>query len=537
MLKKIDFTSYKTILLAALIFRLIASILSQGYGMHDDHFLIIEAASSWSDGFDYNNWLPWSPENKGYPDGHSFSYVGLNYVFFVIFKFFGCLDPKLLMIFNRLFHALFSMLTVYFGMKITEKYATKKEAVTVGWILALLWLFPFLAVRNLVEMTCVPFLMWGVWLIFKDKNLRSFLLAGLLVGMAVSFRYQVGVFAFGIATYYFFRWEWKKFALFCLGVVLTFSLTQGVVDYFIWGYPFAELSGYIIYNMHEGTQYMANTNYFMYFYVIFGILLVPLGLLLAFGIFSYPKKQWTVMIPAGIMLLLHIYLAKFQGWFLLLVFTVLLVYALRGKFRALSTDWLIYLPTLFFILFHTFYPNRQERFVLSVVPFVIILGIVAIYKLRTNPFWDKTWIISWRAFWVLNIPLLLFFTFTSTKKSRIDAMYALHDKHIDYQNILLEASGKSSTSLMPKFYANSWHCTFAQREEPTEPMDVYPGSRYDYIFFFGEDLLQKRIHDYQKMYPKMRLIKRCEPSTIDKVLFKLNPKNTNQYIEVWKTNR
>jgi hypothetical protein len=56
MLTKIDFTSYQTILFFALIFRLIAAIFSEGYGMHDDHFLIVEAASSWADGFDYNHW-------------------------------------------------------------------------------------------------------------------------------------------------------------------------------------------------------------------------------------------------------------------------------------------------------------------------------------------------------------------------------------------------------------------------------------------------------------------------------------------------
>ena len=72
---KINFSDFKTILFAALIMRLIAAIFSQGYGMHDDHFLIIEASSSWVDGYDYNGWLPWSEGNRGRPEGHSFSYV------------------------------------------------------------------------------------------------------------------------------------------------------------------------------------------------------------------------------------------------------------------------------------------------------------------------------------------------------------------------------------------------------------------------------------------------------------------------------
>jgi hypothetical protein len=52
------------VLLIALIPRIIAAIFSKGYGMHDDHFLIIEASQSWVDGYDYNAWLPWTPGNK-----------------------------------------------------------------------------------------------------------------------------------------------------------------------------------------------------------------------------------------------------------------------------------------------------------------------------------------------------------------------------------------------------------------------------------------------------------------------------------------
>ena len=49
-----------SILILAVFFRLIATILARGWGMLDDHFLVIEAAQSWVDGEDYNNWLPGS---------------------------------------------------------------------------------------------------------------------------------------------------------------------------------------------------------------------------------------------------------------------------------------------------------------------------------------------------------------------------------------------------------------------------------------------------------------------------------------------
>jgi hypothetical protein len=51
------------IMAAAMLLRLISVIWARGFGMHDDHFLVIEAAQSWVDGSDYNNWLP-DPEGQ-----------------------------------------------------------------------------------------------------------------------------------------------------------------------------------------------------------------------------------------------------------------------------------------------------------------------------------------------------------------------------------------------------------------------------------------------------------------------------------------
>ena len=483
-----SFSSFKTIIIVALIFRLFSAIFSQGYGMHDDHFVVIETASSWSDGIDNSGWLSWSEQSIGKPQGHSFTYVGLNFLLFKFIKIFGISDPKILMIFNRIFHALLSLLTVYFGMKITEKISTKKNAVLVGWILSLLWVFPFLSVRNLVEIAAIPFLIWGSWLLIKNDKRVNFFYAGLLIGLAISFRYQIGVFAVAIAAYYFFKWKWKEFLLFCLGVVVIFSATQGIVDYYVWGYPFAEFIGYAIYNMNEGTQYLPNSNYLMYFWVLMGVLLFPFGLLIAIGFF-----------------------------------------------RSIKQNLLLFLPTISFILFHTFYPNRQERFVLSVLPFFIILGVVGFEKLKEKSFWNKTWKTSLIIFWILNIPLLLFLSFTYSKKSRVESMYAIYGNKIKEEQILLEGTLETKPSMLPQFYANSWDCKFTERVDTSQTLLVNEGAEYDYIFFFGEENVRGRMLQYKKIYPKLKLVKICNPSKLDVLLRKMNPRNKNQYIEVWET--
>ena len=151
------------------LFRLIAAIFSQGYGMHDDHFLIIEAAQSWVDDYDYNNWLPENRPNQN-PGGHSLFYVGLHYALFSFLDMFSFLTPKANMFIVRLLHAAYSLLIILFGYKITRNLTDTKTAKQVGLVLALFWVMPNLSVRNLVEFTCIPPLMAATWFLRSEER-------------------------------------------------------------------------------------------------------------------------------------------------------------------------------------------------------------------------------------------------------------------------------------------------------------------------------------------------------------------------------
>ena len=212
------------------------------------------------------------------------------------------------------------------------------------------------------------------------------------------------------------------------------------------------------------------------------------------------------------------------------------VLALIGFFRSAKQYLFIFIPTLAFILFHTFYPNRQERFVLTILPFFIILGVVGYEKLKEKAFWSKLWKKSWVIFWCLNIPLLVVLTFHYSKKSRVEAMYSLYGNQMENEHILLEGSRSTKPSMMPKFYADSWYCSFVERIEPTQSLTVHENQNYDYVFFFGKEDIGIRIKSYLDLYPNLTLVNKCEPSFMDEVARTLNPRNSNQYIEVWKTN-
>ena len=76
-------------LLVGLVLRLAAAWWSTGYLMHDDHFLVVEVGASWSDGEDYNDWLPWNQDGTPEPKPGNFAYPGLQMLLFDLFDWTG----------------------------------------------------------------------------------------------------------------------------------------------------------------------------------------------------------------------------------------------------------------------------------------------------------------------------------------------------------------------------------------------------------------------------------------------------------------
>src|SRR5687767_9763243 len=139
------YISLTVILVIALAVRLVAAFFSKGYAYHDDHFDIISIAQDWVYGIPV--WL-----NEDLPPRHSMFYAGIHYGLFYFLEQIGITQPTTKMLVVRLLHALYSLLVVYFGYKITEALSGQRDARIVGLMLALVWFMPFMSVRNLVEM-------------------------------------------------------------------------------------------------------------------------------------------------------------------------------------------------------------------------------------------------------------------------------------------------------------------------------------------------------------------------------------------------
>lgn len=505
----------RTIILIALFVRIVAVLFSKGYGMHDDHFLVIEASQSWVDGTDYNNWLPQNRPGQ-VPDGHSFFYVGIHFLLFSFFKILGIADPEVKMYIVRALHALFSLLVVYFGYLIAQVYSNRKTALHAGLLLALFWFMPFLSVRNLVEIAAVPFLMAGVWLTVKslkcNKKLIFFLYAGFIMGFAVSVRFQTVLFLGGAGLALLFMKKWKEAVLFGIGGLVNIAILQGITDLLIWKYPFAELKEYILYNLNNKFSY-GNNNYFMYPSVILGFLIPPLSIFLIFGFFREWKRQL-----------------------------------------------IIFLPVIVFFAFHEYFPNKQERFIFTVIPFFIVSGIVGWedYVSRSS-FWLKRQKLL-RGFniffWSVNIFLLLFATTAYSKRSRVEAMSYFYDKNDSVNSIILDNNDKGGTLFIPMFYIGKFieSYQYAPSQVSGDSLALVGNSKHqhkffsieyfnqnqdlpEYILFYTDEELEKRINFYKQKFPDLAYETTVNPSFLDRLMYKLNPVNVNQVIYIYATKK
>ena len=487
----------KLILLLAILFRLVAAVFSKGFGMHDDHFLVLEPAQSWVDGYDYNSWLPESRPVPT-PSGHSFFYVGIHYLFLWAMKFAGIDNPQTKMFIIRLIHAAFSLITVYFGYRITLKLSDQRTAKFTGLLLAVLWFMPFLSVRNLVEIVCIPFLVWGTWIIIdnwdKAKRLKYLFYAGLVTGLGFSVRFQIITFALGLGLALLLRLRWKEALMYGLGFIASAFVIQGGIDLAVWGKPFTEFQEYVRYNVENASNYITNS-WYNYVLLILGTLIPPVSIFLFVGFFRSWRKHLILFLPAFV-----------------------------------------------FLLFHSFFPNKQERFIFPIIPFIVILGMIGWSDYIANGkgikpgrrFLKTSWII----FWILNIAMLLPFSVMYSKKSRVEAMAYLA-KFDEVQKILVENTVGGYLPMSPIFYSgqNIYDYT-ASAEKPASTLPEIVKNNKDYqprfFLFYEPDSLEHRVAEMRKVFPNIVYETTIDPGMIDKILNWLNPRNDNQTITIYR---
>jgi len=238
-----------SLLIIAFIPRLIAAVFAKGYGMHDDHFGPIEQPHLIMKDVEY-----WT--SRGVPHGHSIVYPAIHYILFNVLQWLGVFDPQAKMYVVRFLHALYSLLVVWFGFKIADTLSDRETAKKAGLLLALFWAFPYLGVRNLIEVVCIPPLMAGFYYVLRSDDRRRYaFFAGLCFGFAFIFRYQTLILPGTVGLILLFQKRVRETLLLAAGFAVTTAVVQGSADTFAWGYPFAAFIEYVRYNAAHGKDY------------------------------------------------------------------------------------------------------------------------------------------------------------------------------------------------------------------------------------------------------------------------------------------
>jgi hypothetical protein len=488
------------ILFIAAFFRLIAVIFSKGYGMHDDHFIVIEIAQSWVDNKDYNNWLP-SSANLDKPSGHSLLYPGLHYILFSVLEFLGMKDPQSKMYIVRFIHACWSMIIVYVGYKIALRTSGIQAAKMAGLLLACLFFMPMMSVRNLVEFACIPSLIIATWIVIKEENKNKiwpFVLAGIMFSISFSTRFQTSIFIGGFGLALLILKKWKETLWVCLGFLSGLILIQSTTDMLIWKKPFVELMEYVRYNLENSKEY-PNLPWYTYTLLIGGILVPSISLLIIFGFLRSWKK--------------HL---------------------------------LLFLPAFLFFIFHSSFPNKQERFILPAIPFIVILGCIGWcnFMLETKflerhaKFYRTCWIV----FFSLNTIPLIFVSAAYSHRNRVESMVYLSKKP-DVNNVMVEESNHSYYTVIPHFYLKQWKSDYFVTSVFTvdsmavrirnSPPELIP----NYIVFNQPENMDARIQNMKRLFPDLTYEATIEPGFIDRVMHFLNKHNANFTSYIYRTKK
>jgi Alg9-like mannosyltransferase family len=483
-----------SILLIGIFLRLLSAFFSKGYGMHDDHFVIIEVAQGWIDGLNIGGNIP-VPGTIDKSFGSLF-YTGIHYYLFKLLHYFNINDPQCKMLVVRIIHAFYSLLTIYFGFKITKKLSNVETAKKVGIVLAILWIMPILSVRNLVETFCIPMLLGGSYFLIKgnesETRFSSYLLAGILWGLAFSTRFQTIFFTGGVGLVLLFQKKWKETLFISLGMFIPVLIINGIVEGpVIGGVYFSKVINYVQYNIINKNNFNPQP-WYNYFLLILGIVLPPASLILVPAIFNNWKK------------------------YIILLF-----------------------PLVLFFLFHSYFPNKQERFILPVVPYFIILGFIGLDNWNLKEKYKKSIANIFKISFFINL-ILLFATVTMySKRSRVESMYAIYNRG-KLNEIIVENLEHKDGFQLPFFYCGQWpHITYFTKNDDstfvknrlTELSSInFP----EYIFFVNAKNLDERIKNMKAFFPSLQFENIIEPSFMDIVFHKLNPVNKNEEIFIYK---
>lgn len=323
---------------AAVGVRLVAVIWSQGFIHSDDYFDTVEVAYYWlthslwgADGF-----LCW--KNKGAETIGRFPLYTLS--LWVVMKAcwaVGVESLNSMMYAIRATHALLSLVPVWVTYRVTLTVTGRvRWAVFGGLAAALHFAFPFLGVRNLIEVVGGDLWIAVIYLYYRyrdDRCTRWLWLAGIVAGLAWMVRFQIAFAVIPVPLLLWYETRSLRPALHFSAAVGVMLLLSGVSDWLLLG----RFAGSTLTNlgMNAGIPALYNT--------------IPL---------LYPVILFLLFIPPLSFLFFYL--------------------TLRPAF--IRRHLMLFATSVFFLLCHAVQSNQQERFIFPIVPAFLLMIVLAAWE-------------------------------------------------------------------------------------------------------------------------------------------------------------
>ena len=462
-------------LVVAAALRLLAAFFSGGFLASDDHHVVIGAADQIASGIG----LPVTYARSAlFPAGIA--------AIMTVVRGIGIHDPGVEMLLVRLAQAAYSLLVVYFVYRLLARSFGRESAMLGGLLAAAFFAMPVTAVHQLEESVAqVPLLAacWW-WQTAEDRNRESGVwaaLAGAALGTALILRLPLIGFVAAFVIMVLLRPVTAQRKLTFLGGLALVIVLQGYSNVLInhqWGYSFIQRLGPMLHPQRMALE--------------------------AQGYPTSPPWHYVLTLLAALIPPVSV---------------LLLAAAVRGG-RQVP---LIGVATLAFLVSHSLIANKQERFLLPILPLLLILVVAGLPWLaaRIAPAYRGMW---WY-FWIVNSALLLVLTFSFAKKDRVAPLLFVYHRH-DATGVLVAQYNESFG--VPEYYLGKPQPALVVVEREQEVH--VSGVPINYVILYSDTPGADRVFLAGALRRNLTLLTTITPSLADRLAHAINPRHNKAHI-------
>ncbi|HYX80763.1 MAG TPA: glycosyltransferase family 39 protein [Gemmatimonadales bacterium] len=458
--------------------RLLAAVFSGGFLASDDHHVVIGAADQIASG-------------AGLPVTYARSALlpGIIAAIMTVTRGIGVHDPGVELLIVRLLQGLYSLFVVYFVYRILEREVDRRWALVGGLLAAACYVMPVTAVHQLEESVCQVPLLAACWLWMRGKAIWG-TLAGATFGIALILRFPlIGFMATFVGLALLQRVPFQQ-KLGLLGGLALVVVLQGFSNSLInhhWGYSFAERLGPMLHPQRLALE--------------------------ADGYPSRPPWHYVLTLLAALIPPASI---------------LLLAAAVKGSTRFP----LIAMATLVFLVSHSLIANKQERFILPILPLLFVLIAAGLPWLAERI--GGVYRGMWWYFWTVNAVLLVVVTFSFSKKDRVAPLLYIYRRH-NAAGVLI--AQYNETFGVPTYYLGKpapLVIVLPRREDAQETARQVrtPESAINYVILYSDTPESDRAMLAQALHRQLAYVTTITPSLSDRLAQAINPRHNKAHTAI-----